>query len=1053
VQTIHAFCERLLQRFPLEAGIAPHFAVLDETLERDLQQECINRVISQAASNRDTSAGKALKIIIAYAGEERFEALLSELIGDRDRFNKAIKSARDLNRGRSDFQTSVNAQLGIASVPDESDVVDQLGNILSDEEISLALIALSEGGKTDQEMAENLVNAMRSTNSDQRISYFQKAFLTGTKSPRQRFINKSVQKDHPTVCERLIEARDRFYNLTRNLDKLRLAKASAALLTLGEKVMKEYSDAKAQRVVLDFDDLITKTSDLLNHSYAAAWVLYKLDGGIDHILVDEAQDTSPLAWDVIDQLTDEFFSGQSAALASRTVFAVGDEKQSIYGFQGAEPRMFSTMGDNFRQKVEAAILKWHNVPLNLSFRSTPAILQAIDLVFRDEALLKGITFDAKPIFHYADRQGQAGRVEIWECEKTDSDGESDPWAPNQIMVTEKPIGKLASRIAQRIKYWLDNRIQVVALGRPIRPGDILILVRRREPFVPHMIRALKSLNIPVAGADRIRITQQLAVMDLMVLGDFLLLPEDDLALATILKSPLFDLTDEQLFEIRHSCNKGALWEVLQRAADTDSVYANCVKTLKSWLARADLVPPYEFFAGLLFEHGRRKKIIARLGPEAGDAIDEFLNMALSYDDSSPPSLQGFINWMRKSDVEIKRDMEQGRDEVRIMTVHGAKGLEAEIVFMPDTCSRRGGQQSEALLPINADKAFPDRSGQLVWAIPQARTLDDVENARQKVRRREQDEYYRLLYVAMTRARDQLYICGYENKNGRDSGCWYDLVRDGLSSHLTEEVDETENRIWCLSTQGGLKAVQPSPVQSEFLKPQKLPDWFLQPAPREPLKTIPISPSYLVPLDVNDMPDDRNDEQGVLSPLQLSDQNRFIRGNLTHALLEHLPCLPQTEWEAAARRLVNARGQNIEKTTRDQIASETLKIVSSPEFAPLFGPQSQSEVPVTARIMPDKGQDNIPVLISGQIDRLAILEHGIYIVDYKTNRPPPDQPEHVADSYVAQLAAYRFAVREIYPEKSVHCMILWTDGPRMMEIPPALLDSQERELYREAAKRS
>ncbi len=1049
VQTIHAFCERLLQRFPLEAGIAPHFSVLDEEAHRELLRQSTDRVLAQAAKPTSSPLGRALKTVISRTGEDRFDEILRSVLSDREQLRNALRLLQQNGTDTEAVALVMRDVLGIHPDVSKAELVEQLANILSNDEIDRAVIALQEGKKTDCDIAAHLARARKAVSIESRRNAFAIAFLTTTGKARsdRRFITRQIREDSPDIASILVTARDRYHSIAQELTALYVADASSALILLADAIMQDYEQSKATRAALDFDDLILKTSDLLLRSDAAAWVLYKLDGGIDHILVDEAQDTSPKAWRVIDRLAEEFFSGEGARTITRTVFAVGDEKQSIYGFQGAEPKKFAEMGTNLRQKAKLAGREWHQIPLTLSFRSTSPILKSVDMTFGDREALQGVTAGGDAILHHAYRQGHAGHVEIWNTEKPAKSELTDPWQPFDDLQSDAPIHQLANRIADEIKNWLDSKKHLESCDRPIEPGDILILVRKREPFAAPMIRALKARQIPVSGADRMKITEQLGVMDLMALGDFLLMPEDDLALATLLKSPLFDFTDDDLFDIGYG-RRIALWDALKFKKQERPHYADAFKTLRRWRARADLAPPYEFYAGLLIESGRRESMIAKLGPEAGDAIDEFLNMALSYDEMAPPSLQGFIEWMRLSGTEIKRDMEQDRNEVRIMTVHGAKGLEANIVFMPDTCSRRGNQRDDAVLSLAQRQAPTESPSHLIWAIPGSKQLSAVIEAREEKRKAERDEYHRLLYVAMTRARDQLYVCGFENKTGRDDGCWYDLIKERLSDELEEQVDPEGRTIWKISTPQREDPNRLRDISSQEETAVALPDWAEQRAPKEPIKAIPISPSMIIPLDpeeIEDIEKTKADEgQTVLPPGQLVSQNRFLRGQLTHTLLQHLPLLPQDRQEVAAKNLVKARGTMASEKMQDEIVTETLAILRHPDFAPLFGPESQAEVPVTAQIPPSK-PGGTPLRITGEIDRLAILENEILIIDYKTNRPPPDDPQGVVPAYLAQLAAYRMAIRHIFQEKPIRCGILWTDGPRIMEIPSSLLDAHEQDL--------
>ena len=579
------------------------------------------------------------------------------------------------------------------------------------------------------------------------------------------------------------------------------------MIALADAVQADYERRKRAEAALDYDDLIVKTQTLLLRSGAAAWVLYKIDGGIDHILVDEAQDTNPAQWTIVEALAAEFFAGSSRSEKLRTLFAVGDEKQSIYSFQGADPARFGEVGRAFRQRAAALGLVWHEVPLTLSFRSTEPILEAVDGVFAKPPAADGLSWQEGAIIqHHAFRVGQAGLVELWEVEEQEKPGESEAFQPwNEEAAGARSVDALCHRIASTIRAWLDNGEELPAQGRKVKAGDILILVRRRDPFTTPMIRALKRAGVPVAGADRMRLMDQLAVQDLVALADVLLMPEDDLALAVVLKSPLFGLDDDALFALAYG-RSGSLWSALRAKAKEDPRFGEAGERLSAWRSRADFLPPYEFFSELLGADGQlmRKRMLTRLGPEAAEAIDEFLDLALAYDREAAPSLQGFINQLRAGDVEIKRDMEQERDEVRIMTVHGAKGLQAPIVFLPDTCMKPR-MQGPQLYPMPRAGEPADEVGHLVWPPTGHSGVARLASAKAAVEKADREEYHRLLYVAMTRAKDRLYVCGWQGVNRREAGSWYDLVRDGLGGHISRRVRvPTANRF------ADWRAPKPSP---------------------------------------------------------------------------------------------------------------------------------------------------------------------------------------------------------------------------------------------------
>ncbi|MEW5963103.1 MAG: double-strand break repair helicase AddA, partial [Pseudomonadota bacterium] len=828
VQTIHAFCERLLQRFPLEADVPPGFTILDDAMADELRREAIDHVLARATGAGDSALGGALLTAVTHAVDQRFDEVLTAALGKRE----WLEAATRIDLGKSDDELAgaarvVRGALGLSDDASRAAVEAQLARAISAQDVARGAELLARSSKeTDRKTAEALDAARRANSTEARIEALRRALLTKEDQPRtdRSFITKAMRAEDPGLTERLGAARETFARGIAERRSIDAAEATTALLRLASAVMQRYTLVKARRAALDFDDLIAKTASLLNParheapSSAAQWVLYKLDGGLDHILVDESQDTSPAQWRIIEALAAEFYSGGSARELLRTLFAVGDEKQSIYSFQGAAPEEFAAKGRLFEAAAAEAGLSFRTVPLDLSFRTVTPVLDAVDRVFASPARTPGLTSDARPIRHAARRLGQAGLVEIWPTEAPLDQDAADAWRPLAERSDPSPVARLAERIADTISGWLTGGERLASEDRPITAGDILILLRRRRPFAPVMLAALKARGIAVAGADRMRLTEQPAVADLIALGDFLTLPEDDLALATVLKSPLFGLDDDDLLAIAHA-RKGTLWSALIGARDRDGRFRAAQETLKRWRAKADYAPPFEFLSGLVDREGMRAPLLQRLGAEAADAIDELLGLAMSYDEGAPPSLTGFLAWLRESEREVKRDMEHGRNEVRIMTVHGAKGLEAPIVILPDTCSVPTGNGQRANLLEIADARRPlGVPPPFVWSIKGASRLETMAAASAAALAREKEEYNRLLYVAMTRARDRLYVAGYEGKKGRAAGCWYDLVKEGLTEGLTERVEPDGRRILTSAAPQEAEPETPRAAAKEALAP-------------------------------------------------------------------------------------------------------------------------------------------------------------------------------------------------------------------------------------------
>ena len=606
-------------------------------------------------------------------------------------------------------------------------------------------------------------------------------FFTADGSPRDDggFGTKKARNSAPDLFARLFAERTRMIALRERLLSARALERTAALVTLAQATIARFEREKRARGALDYSDLIEKTADMLADT-GSAWVLYKLDGGIDHVLIDEAQDTSPEQWSVIEKLTEEFFAGAGArGNRERTIFVVGDEKQSIFSFQGADPRLFGEKRNDFRDRVTKSGQPFHPVDLLLSFRSARGVLAAVDAIFERPQAHAGLSSgDRKNPIHEAIRSNAPALVEIWETEKLPDDADNSlPWdAPLDARGEATPVATLAKRIAEAIKFWTTGGFAIedrkTGTLRVPRPGDTIVLVRQRGPLFDAILQALKKSGVPVAGADRLQLHDHIAVMDLAALGDALVLEADDLALACVLKSPLFGLTEEELFEIAAN-RSGTLAASLNAHAQTNVRFATVTKRLARWRMEAATLRPFDFFSRVLGRDGGRERMLTRLGHEAADAIDEFLARALAYETTEAPSIAGFLNFLRRAGTEVKRDLEVESDAVRVMTAHGAKGLEAPLIILADTTSLPDGRQ-DRLLGMPDSEAF-------VWIGRKDFNSGRERAARTAANDLREAEYRRLLYVALTRAADALIVCGHEGRDRLRDGCWYRLVRDALEA--------------------------------------------------------------------------------------------------------------------------------------------------------------------------------------------------------------------------------------------------------------------------------
>ena len=1057
VQTIHAFCTRVLQQFPFEAGVAAHFTVMEERAQSEMLERARMAVLLEAAAAPEKPPGRALKVAVASAADAKLVEVMNEAAAKRAKLIAWIEGGV----GRAMEQLS--AVLGIDAADDlarvENDIVD--GPHLPWSHWADIVSVLREGSKSDQDQADRLSAALAAS-GDARIDCYFGVFLNDEKEPRKRLITKGLADRYPELAERLSAEQDRVTRLFARRNGVMCRDRTAALVTIAAGVIRRYSDEKDRRGLLDYDDLIDKTHHLLTEC-DPNWVHYKLDLGLDHILIDEAQDTSEKQWDIIKRLVSEFGAGAGArGPVSRTIFAVGDEKQSIFSFQGAAPREYDAARRHFEKIFLASDVAWRFVRFDHSFRSGENVLGAVDEVFRLPDIYRSITSDRDgKLVHLALPDAAPGVVEIWPLIEPDPSPEIEAWdAPFDAFSETSPQVKLALKIATTVRGWIEGDAPVGRDRRPMRYGDVLILVRQRSALFGAIIRALKNAGVAVAGADRLVLTEHIAIIDLMALADAVLLAEDDLALAIALKSPLFGFDDDLLFELAwERC--GSLRAVLRARAADRTEFAAADALLHRCAARARHDSPFAFFAWLLGPEQGRQKIFARLGFEAADALDEFLDLALEYERHEAPSLQGFIAWLRGATAIVKRDMEITRDEVRVMTVHGAKGLEAPVVILADTTTPPQGSHQPGLLEVKPANNVPGAPSCIVWAGRRDQDVPAVARAREAVMDENENEHRRLLYVAMTRAAERLIVCGCHGKIKPKAGCWYNLVRSGLDGRPGfEEVADGEAKTWRYRKvaeqaksscpvvgegQGGESrgcgptvhhSSTPAPGRpllpsSQGAAEKKRPEWLTAPAPLQIDRPVAMSPS-------------RAYDETVVAKATASRQPNALqtqaqamaRGTLIHRLLQSLPDVEAARREATAQNFLARAGAEFSADDRNLFVSQALAIISDPRFAPLFGPGSRAEAPIVGRLVRPDGPE---ILVSGQIDRLVITPQAVLIADYKTNRDPPNSLDAAPPGYVQQLALYRAVLGKIYPDRPIRAALVWTEIPDLMEISAAMLD--------------
>ncbi len=1010
IRTIHAFCQEILRRFPIEAGLPPHFTVIEETDARALQEEAQTDLLQRAAADPGDALGQALKVLVLNLGEHGFTEAMRSSLMERPRLQAAIAKAGSVEN----LVMLVRDQLQLAPEDSYETICHAAvqDRVIPKTELQRVGEALGRGLKTSQKLGRVILKFLALMPVDRQAAFTDYADVFFTQ--KGEFLKKYADKQTLAACaeaeEILSREAARLQSVRERLETAQLAETTAATLVFGSALIEQFEKRKTAQAALDYDDLIIRTDALLRRPGIAPWILFKLDGGIDHMLVDEAQDTSRAQWSIVAALADEFFAGLTARTqTNRTLFVVGDEKQSIFSFQRADPEAFRQMRDYFSRRINEAEKKYDEVPMRVSFRSAPAILQAVDKVFAAAHVVSGVSVEPVEHLPVLPRVGdppKIGRVEVWPLQPAPKkeEADEDEWqAPLGYEKEQDPQAELAQQIAGKIKNLLDQG--------ECAAGDVMILLRRRGRFADLMVRALKERNVPVTGVDRMRLIQQLPVMDLLALLQFVLLPEDDLNLATVMRGPLLGLSEDDLMNLAIG-REGTLWQRLNELQGKPAYAAAC-SYLSAFLAIADFTTPFALLVKILNETcpgsaiSGKHALWQRLGLDALDPIEELLNAAQNFSRRHTPSLQNFLHWLMATEADIKRELDRSGGQVRIMTVHASKGLEAPIVFLPDSASVPRMQDIPKFLwgrddlPLYASRRPTSGMPRSLW-----------ETGRQK----QMEEYRRLLYVALTRAAKQLYIVGWEaaRKEPNSEQSWYNIAKDALQDLHQPAATQTEPQpeiVFADPDFGKVKKKTSSPI--ETASKQVLPDWIRKSPPEEQRAIKVAVPS-----------------QAAQAPATATPDSVFARGRIIHRLLESLPSVEiARRAEVAARFLANPQHQ-LSQAQQNEIRDEVLNILTHPDYAPLFGPDSRAEVPLVGHV---KGQ-----AMSGQVDRLCMVGDEVWIVDYKTNRPPPESLSGVPEIYRQQLAAYRAILQEIYPGKAIRCFLLWTYKLRFMELPADFL---------------
>jgi ATP-dependent helicase/nuclease subunit A len=1028
IQTIHAFCEKVLRRFPLEAGVSPGFRVMDDAASAAIADAARKAVARHALAGEGAVSEAYARFSVALD----FMSFQSMFLGFEAR-RASLAAFFEAHGGPDGAEAWVWEACGLRAGCDPEMLAAEAMAALDRDLWRAAAGVLIAGGAGDRKCAAKL--AAVADDPAAPLSQALDALFTekGEGGPASWYRKTTGLKAHEELRRRLLAEQDRLADARLRVRAARVAADTLNALVLAQAYLAAYRVEKAAAGALDFADLIEKTKALLASRPAAAWVLYKLDGGIDHILVDEAQDTAPDQWDIVRALTGEFFAGAGAVgrtgPLARTLFVVGDDKQSIYSFQGADPERLHLETQQYLADIEAASLSGQRVPLTSSWRSTLEVLSFVDAVFAT-----GVPPGVEALTHIAKRDGDRGCVDLWPLEREVRGEERDAWtAPLDLEAEGSATRRLARNIAEEIWSLVGRGDAVLDSAtkswRPATFGDVLILVRKRGGLFEEILRALKHAKIPVAGADRLSLSEHIVFDDLVALARFALFPGDDLTLAALLRSPFCDVDDESLYRLAKA-RTASLWRTLRDRAHEAPEWRGAADFLSGLIAESRARRPFELYSrvlGMRDAEGQsmRARLLRRLGREAQDALDEFLSQVLAAESRGVHDLESLAAAFASLDITVKRELEGGRNEVRVMTAHGAKGLEAPIVFLPETTTT-GAARGSPLLETE--------DGGFLWCSSQKLDCEASRRARELRTRKENEEALRLLYVALTRARERLVLCGRIAANRKEETLkgWWAQIRAGFDH---EKIASHVRQAACgeiLASRYGPDPKQMPAAAAEIAATAAPPAWTAREAPAEPLGR------YASPSDLG--------EGGkVASPSPLSavgGLGRFRRGDLIHRLLQILPDLKPAAWAQGAQALL-ARERDLTDAQRAEMTAAALSVLQDDRFTQVFGPGSRPEVAIagSATALPPG------LKISGRIDRLVVLPDRVLVADFKTNRPSPARVEDADPAYLRQMAIYAAVLAEVFPGRAIEAALVWTDGPKLMPVPENLLVRSLAELGR------
>lgn len=756
IQTIHAFCQNIIKIFPFEVGISPNFEILDEKGEKSLLHNAKNEIFLQ--SKFDVKLNKNITYLTSIQSEESFSELLSNMLSEKEK----ISFLKIKYRGIENLIQLIAKELLVEKFSDLQEINDIFLEDFDFSQIS-NIIENLENAKKSTDL--KTLSALKEFVKIKDFEICQSLFFTKEFKPKS--IKSILTKDFEQYHDFIIALQNKFYSFFDLVKSYKIYLATSSLLRFIDLILEKYSSLKKEKSVLDYNDLIIKTSQLLENNDYKDWVKFRMDGFYDHILVDESQDTNDRQWFIIKSLTEDFFSGESSNKNNRSLFIIGDDKQSIYSFQGAKPNISHEIFEYYYHQNQNI----KKIELENSFRSLSGILKFVDNIFQNNESFQKIGYKN----HKAIRKGEA-KIEIWPAITAPQKENSDSWQNAIIKNNSNDFcakEEMAQRIVKYIKSWVNKReiTDIKGNKRQINYGDIMILLRKRSNnFNKILQQKLIDNSIPFRGVTKIRFSSNLIIQDLISILRFVLLPEDDLNLASLLKTPFFDFDEEKLFDCNLLKNQQKI--SLFAALNSDDKYQNASNKLKNIIELSQNLQIYEFYFNIINEE-IRNKYLSYYGENSLLIIEQFLLEIINFSSEKLTNLQKFYDYILTTDPEISID-ESNKNSVFISTIHSAKGLQSPIVILPDCCFafNKSTTSKETLMWVDIDnEKLP------IWYVRKHNKNRFIDKVKQQKIQEHKEEYWRLFYVALTRAENELYISGFGQDNDKDS--WYNIALESI----------------------------------------------------------------------------------------------------------------------------------------------------------------------------------------------------------------------------------------------------------------------------------